>query len=122
MNRRQFFTGIIMALASTTASMAQANVEVTTLKSLWNWGKKKEFALKVGDIHLVQGNTIIKLPSEPRDGDEVLLEIPNTALRFPATVRSDSTAILGENEDLILDSFGNIRLTYQSQTKNWILT
>ena len=121
MNRRRFFTGIFISLACTSIRAAQADVETSALRRLWNWGRKKEIALKVGDVHVVQGNTVIKLPSQASEGDEIVLGIPNSSLRFPAVVRSDSAKILGNHEDLILDTFCNIRLTYQSQSKNWVL-
>lgn len=121
MNRRRFFTGIFMALACSTTKAAQTSVGTSAVKSLWNWGQKKEITLKVGDAHIVKGNTIIHLPKEASDGDYVFLGISNKTLRFPAVVRCDSAAILGDHEDLILDTFCNIRLTYHAPTRNWIL-
>lgn len=121
MNRRRFFTTIFLASGMAYQAVAETTGFGSVFSHLMNFGRRKEIPLKVGDVHIVRMNTILKLPTNPKDGDAVLLGISNQTLRFPAVLRSDSAAILGDHEELILDTFSNIRLTYDVKTNNWAL-
>lgn len=121
MNRRRFFTTIFLATGTAYQAFADVAHSSSGLPFLMSFIRKKEITLKVGDVHIVEKNTILHLPSNPADGDAVLLGISNETLRFPAVVRSSSAAILGDREELILDTFSNIRLTYDVKSNNWIL-
>ncbi len=121
MNRRRFMTAIFLASGLACHTLYQASVMDPIMGALMKWRRRKEVPLKVGDIHFVKMNTVIKLPPNPKDGDVVYLEITNQTLKVPSIVKSDSASILGDDDDLVLDTFSNIRLTYEVKTNNWSL-
>lgn len=121
MDRRRFMTTIFLASGLACHTLYQASVMEPIMAAFMKWRRRKEIPLKVGDIHFVKMNTLIKLPPNPKDGDVVYLEITNQTLKVPSIVKSDSASILGDDDDLVLDTFSNIRLTYEVKTNNWSL-
>lgn len=121
MNRRRFMTTIFLASGLACHTLYQTSLMDPIVGALMKWRRRKEIPLKVGDIHFVKMNTLIKLPPNPKNGDVVYLEITNQTLKVPSIVKSDFASILGDHENLVLDTFSNIKLTYEVKTNNWSL-
>jgi hypothetical protein len=71
---------------------------------------------------VVGPDSVLKLPSNPKEGHSVNLIIPTKSIEKPSKVEFSSTPILGDTEDLLLDTFGHIRLTYLNASKGWVIS
>tara|TARA_R110002072_G_scaffold64203_5_gene159731 strand:- start:70168 stop:70527 length:360 start_codon:yes stop_codon:yes gene_type:complete len=90
--------------------------------SLFNLRKtNKSCHLKRNDCLEVKPNQKISLPVNPVHGDSVFIAINGDSLDQPASIKYDGHPILGDKEDLILDSLANLKLTYKSNA-GWLLS
>jgi hypothetical protein len=103
--RRDFIVSAgLMALASLMPSLS----------------KGKVVALGNRSYYIVAPDTYIKLPENPKSGYAVNLVIPRNSVANPSKIQFSSAPLLGDKEDLVLDSFGHIRLTYLGINKGWV--
>lgn len=78
-------------------------------------------SLSKNSCHQVQQGQQILLPSKPKDGDTIFLAIESSEIKKPAVIKYQGLPILGDREDLILDSIANIKLTFRTNS-GWQLS
>ena len=121
MNRRRFLTTLFLASGVALKTISESIAAVPVLGLLSKMRRKQQIPLKVGDVHKVHENTILHLPEKANDGDVIYLEISADSLRVPSVLKSQTAAILGEKDDLVLDTISNIRLPYSVSSNEWVL-
>lgn len=77
--------------------------------------------LNKNSCHHVKQGQQIHLPMKPEDGDSIFLVIESNEIKKPAVIKFQGQPILGDNEDLILDSIANIKLSFKTSS-GWSLT
>ena len=86
-----------------------------------NISSGKSISLGNRNFHIVGPGSLLKLPLAPKAGHSVNLIIPAKSIENPAKVEFKSVPLLGDKEDLVLDTFGHIRLTYIDTVRGWTL-
>lgn len=82
----------------------------------------KSIDVKAGDVVIAEQATCLNLPLKPKNGDMVQIIIENSTLERPCYIQSKKASVAGDREPLVLDSIANIKLIYQSNTKDWVLS
>ena len=78
-------------------------------------------SLKAGEIFVAEPGMKLGLPAKPQEGDTIQIVIDTASVENPSIVSYQGVSILEDHEPLILDSLGNIKLTYRQDKKNWEL-
>ena len=103
--RREFIVSAsLMALASLIPNLSKSKV------------------VKLGNSRycIVAPGTNIELPASPEVGHAVNLVIPRSSLIDPSRIKFSSVPLMGDKEDLLLDSFGHVKLTFLGFKRGWV--
>lgn len=122
MNRRK----ILIAFLALTAVSFLPNIQTvqstnSIITSISRNKRKNSKTLEAGDVYEAEADYAINLPFNPKDGDTVYIVITSESLKKPALINYYEQKIVGFKEPVLLNTLGNIRLTYRSATNNWHL-
>lgn len=112
MNRRLFLSSLVLASGSLLVSECPEFMALS--KDIRN--------LAPGEVVIAEPGMIFGLPAKPKEGDTVQIVIDTASVENPSIVSYQGISILEDHESLILDSLGNIKLTYREDKMNWVLT
>ena len=79
----------------------------------------KTVSLNNKKFHIVEPDSRLFLPNGPKNGQTINLIIPRQSVQNPSKLIFSKNLILGDKEDLVLDSFGQIRLTFVNDRVGW---
>lgn len=111
MERRTFFTKLIVAVAAgTVASAAKAIPNMENIKEL-----------RYNVPNRIVSDTVVKMPSNPSHGDMVHVIVDSSSLSNPCLLICNHSSITGDREPLVLDQLATIVFKYDAFKKDWVL-
>jgi hypothetical protein len=112
--RRNFFKiALAFVFSLPLLKVRSSEVKSSGFEALLEGKKEKHIIAKNGES--------IELPLNPRLGQTLLISVPGESLSNPARLKFEKDYILGEREDLILDSLAIVKIQYNGPRSGWLL-
>lgn len=79
-------------------------------------------SLKSGELFIAQAGKTFQMPLNPSNGDEIFIIVDTTSVLDPCLIKANGATLMGDHEPLVLDTLANIKLKYNAESKDWLLS
>jgi|GEM_PF-4209839 len=78
--------------------------------------------LSNGDVYEIRRTAeAIHLPMNPKPGDTIYISIQPRGVVRPSKIVFKNCPLLGDHEDILLDTIGNVHFRFIGNQKGWVL-